>query len=82
MSPLHDAHNHLQDPRLAPHLEQILPALRAAGVERCVVNGTSQADWPQVAELARREPDLIQPSFGLHPWHSPSRQEDWLPLLQ
>ena len=82
MSPLYDAHNHLQDPRLAPHLDRILPALRSAGVARCVVNGTSAADWPRVAELAHREPHLIQPSFGLHPWQVPSRRKDWLAVLK
>ncbi|MDA0767331.1 MAG: TatD family hydrolase [Verrucomicrobia bacterium] len=76
-----DAHNHLQDERLAPHLPDILTALPAAGISACVVNGTSEADWPRVAALARAHPDLIIPSFGLHPWQAHQRSPDWLDLL-
>jgi TatD DNase family protein len=62
-----DAHNHLQDERLAPHLPEILAALPAAGVVKIVVNGSCEADWPRVLELARTVPQVI-PSFGCHPW--------------
>jgi TatD DNase family protein len=44
----------------------------AHGVSRCVVNGTSPEDWPQVAQLAALYPELVIPSFGLHPWKTPS----------
>ena len=44
----------------------------AHGVSRCVVNGTSPEDWPRVAQLAELYPELIIPSFGLHPWKTPS----------
>jgi TatD DNase family protein len=82
MTPLFDAHNHLHDARLAPHLEVIVPAMREAGIERCVVNGTSQDDWTQVADLARRFPGFVQPSFGLHPWKLPARGSNWLTNLR
>ena len=42
-----------------------------------VVNGTEPGDWPRVAELARRFPGLVRPSFGLHPWQVPARPADW-----
>ncbi|NNC89113.1 MAG: TatD family hydrolase [Akkermansiaceae bacterium] len=77
-----DAHNHLHDPRLAPHLDQIIADLATAGVTRCVVNGTCEDDWPLVAGLARRHPDLVHPSFGLHPWKAPLRTPGWLPALR
>ena len=51
---LYDAHNHLQDERLAPHREAILAALQKEGVAGMVVNGSCEADWPEVLELARR----------------------------
>ena len=35
---LFDAHNHLQDDRLAPHLDAILASLADSGVEKMVVN--------------------------------------------
>jgi len=72
-----DAHNHLQDERLAPHRRRVIEGTRRAGITAMVVNGTSEADWPIVAELAQNEPDLICPSFGLHPWFITSRSTTW-----
>jgi TatD DNase family protein len=71
-----DAHNHLQDERLAPHLKDILAALPGAGVERMVVNGSCEEDWPQVLELARTVPQVI-PSFGYHPWYVGECTGNW-----
>ena len=82
MTAVCDAHNHLQDARLAPQLDRVIADLQAAGVTRCVVNGTCEADWPDVASLARRFPDLVHPSFGLHPWRARERSPDWLPGLR
>lgn len=76
-----DAHNHLQDVRLAPHLDALLPALAQLRIRRAVVNGTEEADWPRVAELAARFP-WIQPSFGLHPWKVGHRSPLWLDHLR
>jgi TatD DNase family protein len=73
---LYDAHNHLHDERLAPHLDAILPALATAGIERMVVNGSCEKDWPAVLELAKREPRVL-PSFGQHPWYVGERTPDW-----
>jgi TatD DNase family protein len=78
---LFDAHNHLQDARLASHLPAILPELARLGVSRAVVNGTCEADWPMVADLARREA-FVLPSFGLHPWSVAERTTDWLEALR
>ena len=76
-----DAHNHLQDARFADRQDTLIEVARAAGVVRMVVNGVAESDWPAVAELARRHPDLILPSFGWHPWHVHEREDDWLPRL-
>lgn len=51
---LYDAHNHLQDDRLAPHREAILAALRREGVTSMVVNGSCEDDWPAVLALTQR----------------------------
>lgn len=59
-----DAHNHLQAPELAPHLDAIVAAREA---EQMVVNGTSEADWPRIARLAAAH-DWVRPSYGVHPW--------------
>jgi TatD DNase family protein len=79
---LFDAHNHLHDQRLIPSLQEIVPVMQEAGIARCVVNGTCEEDWPRVAELAEQFPDLVQPSFGLHPWKVPSRTSGWLENLR
>ncbi len=71
-----DCHNHLQDGRLGSAREGILVETRKLGVDRMVVNGTREADWAAVAELARRD-ERILPSFGLHPWYVPEATPDW-----
>lgn len=47
----YDAHNHLQDAQLAPHRAQLLADLAALPLRRAVVNGTCEADWPEVSAL-------------------------------
>jgi TatD DNase family protein len=74
---LYDAHNHLQDERFADRQDTLVADAREVGVVRMVVNGTNPKDWPRVADLARRFPDFVIPSFGLHPWWVPGREEDW-----
>ena len=76
-----DAHSHLQDPRLAPHLPQVLARARAAGVEILHVDATCEADWPAVRALADREPGVIC-SFGIHPWFIRGRRDRWLKDLR
>lgn len=76
---LFDSHNHLQ--RFADPA-RIIAEARDAGVAGCVVNGTREADWPQVADLARRFPDFVRPAFGLHPWWAHERSPDWLVRLE
>ncbi|WP_043583071.1 TatD family hydrolase [Geminisphaera colitermitum] len=77
----YDAHNHLQDDWLAPHLDRIETALAALPLGCAVVNGTCEADWPRVAALARRYP-WVRPSYGLHPWHAGNRSPDWFRTLK
>lgn len=80
MLPLYDAHNHLQDEWLSPHLERIATDLAAVGIAGAVVNGTTPADWPAVAALAARFPWVV-PSYGVHPWDCGNRPADWLQQL-
>ena len=75
-----DAHNHLQDEWLAPHLGAIADDVGTAGIGARVVNGTSESDWPRVAELARQFP-WVRPSFGLHPWDCGNAGPDWREAL-
>jgi len=82
MPRLYDAHNHLQDERFADRQEALLAACRAEGVAGMVVNGACEADWPAVADLARRHPDLIIPAFGYHPWYVGERTPAWRERLE
>jgi TatD DNase family protein len=77
---LFDAHNHLQDERLAPYLGDILKTLPEVGIVRMVVNGSCEADWPQVLDLARRVPQVVA-SFGYHPWYVKERSPNWKEIL-
>jgi TatD DNase family protein len=77
---LYDAHNHLQDDRLAPELEAILGSLAAEGIVKMVVNGSCEADWPRVRALAARSTRII-PCFGYHPWYVKKRTTEWRQVL-
>lgn len=77
-----DAHSHLQDPRLAPHLPQVLARARAAGLARLHVDATCEADWSAVAALADAHPGLVICSFGIHPWFIQGRSARWLQNLR
>lgn len=71
-----DSHNHLQDARLGDTLP-IIAEMKKAGVARCVVNATREADWQAVADLADTHPDFIFPAFGIHPWHAATATDGW-----
>ena len=73
----YDAHNHLQDERFGGRQEDLIAESQRAGVARMVVNGSCEEDWPHVAELARRHPGFVIPSFGCHPWFVHQRTSDW-----
>jgi TatD DNase family protein len=76
-----DAHNHLHDAWLAPHLDDLAAQLPALGLRRAVVNGAREDDWPVVSKLSLRLPWVI-PSFGLHPWAAGNRSARWLGRLR
>lgn len=77
-----DAHSHLQNPRLAEHLPQVLDRARAAGVALLHVAATCEADWPAVAALADAHPGRIICSFGIHPWFIRDLRPGWQPRLR
>ena len=78
---LHDAHNHLQDHRLALHLDSALAELQTMPFGRAVVNGTRESDWDAVLEIAAEHP-WITPSLGLHPWYVPEASSGWQTRLE
>ena len=79
--PIYDAHNHLQDARIASALPAITIELESIPIRRAVVNGTGPQDWPQVAALARSHKWVI-PSFGLHPWYVNQASKNWRTELE
>jgi TatD DNase family protein len=79
--PFHDAHLHLQDPRLQGSLARLLEDLPTLGIRSAVTNGTHVGDWPTCAALARSHRWII-PSFGLHPWWVSQRPPDWAETLE
>lgn len=74
---MQDAHLHLQDPRLSNNLPSLIAEMQASGITHAVVNGTSPDDWPQVQKLAETYSNFITPSYGLHPWKTPTTDPDW-----
>ena len=78
---LYDAHNHLQDERLAGIRDAAVADTLKVRLRYMVVNGSAPKDWPEVADLARKYPCVI-PSFGVHPWYVKSLPSDWLTQLE
>lgn len=78
----YDAHNHLQDEWLAPHLDRIARAAADLGIASMVVNGTHPDDWPLVEALATRF-TFVRPAYGVHPWDAGRLRDDtWLGQLE
>jgi len=74
---LWDAHTHLQDPALAPRLDEILERADRAGVEVMVVAGTHPDDWDCIAKLVARAPHRLRAAYGVHPLYLERLPADW-----
>jgi TatD DNase family protein len=79
--PLYDSHLHLQDPRLKSVFGNLSEVYDKLGVARVVVNGTEEADWEGVGQLAEMF-SFVNPSFGVHPWKIFDRSQHWLGNLE
>jgi len=75
-----DAHNHLQDQRLAQYREAVCTECQRVGVVLSAINGTAPGDWSVVAELAKRYPWIV-PNFGVHPWFIDNLPKNWEQML-
>lgn len=62
-----DAHCHLDDPRLAVDLDDLLDRARKQGIRGFVSAGVHPERWPIQAQLAQHHPDIFV-TYGLHPW--------------
>jgi len=79
---LFDSHNHLQ--RLpAPTADEILARAEGASVAAmmCCATG-APGDWDALEAFAKRHPETVRVSFGLHPWHIASADRNWRKTLE
>lgn len=75
-----DAHCHLQDPRLTPHLPVVLRLAREAGVTHVHTNATCEANWTATDALespSSPTTPTIHVSFGIHPWYAAETTPGW-----
>lgn len=79
---LFDTHCHLQDERLAPHLDAVLRRAADAGVAAMLCCGSTETDWEPVRQLAYAHPAVIRPAYGLHPWYVADRSPRWMETLR
>ncbi len=80
MTPLFDAHCHLQDKRIIADSTDIIARAREKGVIKMMCCGTCEKDWDAVKTLSAQEGILA--SFGLHPWYVSERTDWWLDKLE
>ena len=72
---LFDTHAHLNLPPLCNETEAVLARARGAGVARILCVGTDAHSSAQAVQLARRFPEHILASVGVHPNHG--MEDDW-----
>jgi len=65
---------------MAPIREPVLRDVERLRLRRMVVNGTCEADWPEVRSLAQDHP-MVFPCFGVHPWHVSTLSSRWRKTL-
>ncbi len=81
MPRLYDAHQHFHFDPLTPHRARIAADLAHVGLQRAVVNGTNEEEWPIIEALAA-DYRWILPSYGVHPWDCGNRSANWLATLR
>ncbi len=77
-----DAHCHLQFPQLETLHPLLAQQMRHAGISAAIVNGTCEADWPNVFYLCHQQPHFFYPAYGLHPWKISNRSPQWSETLE
>src|SRR5262249_52620352 len=82
MSPLIDTHAHLDDPRFADDVADVIARAQAAGLERVITIGTDANTSRSNVELATRFP-LLQCAVGIQPNHvAEVHSGDWEAILE
>ncbi|HTE42380.1 MAG TPA: TatD family hydrolase [Steroidobacteraceae bacterium] len=65
-----------------PDRDQLLAAAREAGVEYMLITGASLAGAQAAVDLARRHPERMRATAGIHPHHATELNSSRLPLLR
>ncbi|MCE5199624.1 MAG: TatD family hydrolase [Armatimonadota bacterium] len=76
-----DSHIHLQDFGPDVDISAIVEQADALGVSYLVCNGTSEADWSVILDLADQHRQVV-PCLGLHPWFVVGRSAEWESKLE
>jgi TatD DNase family protein len=76
-----DAHNHIQDKAFDLDRGEVLARAGGLGLKIMLACGTSEADWPVLAETARQNRQIV-PNFGVHPWYVKSCSDKYLENLE
>lgn len=71
-----DAHVHLQEPALLDRMDEVMRVCVGEGIGLMICNGTRPEDWPDVAAIASRHPEVV-PAYAVHPWYVAEAGEAW-----
>jgi TatD DNase family protein len=77
-----DAHCHLHFPQLHTLHPSLAQKMRHAGITAAIVNGTCEADWPNVFSLCQSQPQIFHPAYGVHPWKIADISPKWAETLE
>lgn len=77
-----DAHTHLNDPQLLPHVDALLARMAQAGVTGALVVGCDLPSSRTAIELAQRYPAQLRAAVGVHPHESSTLDDDTLVTLR
>jgi len=77
-----DAHTHLNDPRLLPEVEALLARMQEAGVTGALVIGYDVPSSQRAVELARRHPQILRATVGIHPHDARKLDSEALATLE
>jgi len=70
-----DAHAHLDDPKLAADLDDVIARARVAGIDRILSCGDDLASSRRTLHIARRH-DIVRVAVGVHPHRAASWDAD------
>lgn len=77
-----DSHCHLEDERFHNDLPETIARLREAGVERCILGGSTEMSCRNIIVMSREFPDLIYGVVGIHPQEAKDFRKDHIELLR